>query len=291
MGRTSKRPPVTTDTSLLDENSNSIGSSRSDNHLRVDTAATSANSRKPRSLKAALDSVDLSKTPESGSEEDYDALKPDPSAIAVGGKGGGFEPKGTKDTRPSVCTINRTNIIHLTCTKDSVRIKIKFQQNVRVDLVTLFSHDLFPHLMVVTPQLLKVLFVASSIFSGWVSQFSCYNCFLRIGKIMEVFLVAMRLCRLRFGGMLSFCYSRAPLCVSLFSLGCSYKRLSWKGISLGMELDGSSKVYVYHGVKLWFEKRILIFTRFGKYYSSWWSLSGPCFVHGLGVIRLPTPYR
>lgn len=108
MGRTSsKRPPVTTNTSSsLDEKSNSIGSSNSDNYLRVDTAATSANSRRPRSLKAALDSVGSSRTPESGSEEDYDALKPDPSAIAVGGKGGGYE--GIKDTKPSVCIFKQT---------------------------------------------------------------------------------------------------------------------------------------------------------------------------------------
>lgn len=224
MGRTpSKRPPVTTNTSSsLDEKSNSIGSSKSDSHLRVDTAATSANSRRPRSLKAALDSVSSSRTPESGSEEDYDALKPDPSAIAVGGKGGGYE---GKDTKPSVCNFDITSNNYHTITDNFIRIKIKSQQNARADLVTLPSRDHLPHLMVVTPQLQKVPFVASSIFSGSVSQFLCYNYSLRIGRIMEVFLVAMKLCKLHFGGMLLFCYSQAPLCVSPFSLECSYRRL------------------------------------------------------------------
>lgn len=52
----------------------------------------------PRSLKAALDAVTDSRrstsvsdtASETASEEDYDALKHDPSAVVVGGKGGGF---------------------------------------------------------------------------------------------------------------------------------------------------------------------------------------------------------
>lgn len=52
-------------------------------------------SNPPRSLKSALKAVGRSQnsgytTPES-SEEDYDALKHDPTAVIVGGKGGGFD--------------------------------------------------------------------------------------------------------------------------------------------------------------------------------------------------------
>ncbi len=49
----------------------------------------------PRSLKAALDATDrrnsFGYTTSDSSEEDYDALKHDPSTVIVGGKGGGFE--------------------------------------------------------------------------------------------------------------------------------------------------------------------------------------------------------
>ena len=55
-------------------------------------------SRAPRSLKAALDAVagsglssNASDTAsETASEEDYDAMKHEPSAVVAGGKGGGF---------------------------------------------------------------------------------------------------------------------------------------------------------------------------------------------------------
>jgi len=52
----------------------------------------------PRSLKAALEAVTDSRSSTNGSdtasetasEEDYDAMRHDPSAVVVGGKGGGF---------------------------------------------------------------------------------------------------------------------------------------------------------------------------------------------------------
>jgi hypothetical protein len=60
----------------------------------------------PQSLKAALDGARDARrngggnTPDSASEEDYDTLEPDPLAVIVGGKGGGFHRDGRiKDSR------------------------------------------------------------------------------------------------------------------------------------------------------------------------------------------------
>ncbi|CAG8949863.1 hypothetical protein HYFRA_00004190 [Hymenoscyphus fraxineus] len=105
MGRTGskKSKAATNPSSSLDEdNAKSTALSRSDSYdsyPKVEATSTSANSRRPRALKIALDEFAPRGTPESGSEEDYDALKPDPSAIAVGGKGGGYE--GVKDAKTS----------------------------------------------------------------------------------------------------------------------------------------------------------------------------------------------
>ncbi|CAG8983201.1 hypothetical protein HYALB_00004028 [Hymenoscyphus albidus] len=106
MGRTvSKKPKAATNpsSSLDEDNAKSTALSKSDSYdsyPKVEATSTSANSRRPRALKIALDEFAPRGTPESGSEEDYDALKPDPSAIAVGGKGGGYE--GIKDVKTSL---------------------------------------------------------------------------------------------------------------------------------------------------------------------------------------------
>lgn len=68
--------------------------------LEVDTSALSSKSTKPpRSMKAALDAVakvDYSDTTSTASEEDYDNLKLDPLTVVAGGKGGGFDGRGSE---------------------------------------------------------------------------------------------------------------------------------------------------------------------------------------------------
>ena len=77
-------------------------------NLHADTKSEySMNNGAPRSLKAALEAVtDSSRSSigsdtasETASEEDYDALKHDPSAVVAGGKGGGYtQGTGTLET-------------------------------------------------------------------------------------------------------------------------------------------------------------------------------------------------
>ncbi|KAK0108382.1 acyl-CoA/sterol acyltransferase [Cadophora gregata] len=64
-------------------------------------------SHPPRSLKAALEATDSRRdssgyTTSDSSEEDYDALKPEPSAVIVGSKGGGFEKEQGEQSRLGV---------------------------------------------------------------------------------------------------------------------------------------------------------------------------------------------
>jgi sterol O-acyltransferase len=68
-------------------------------NLREDTTyITPTSPAPPRSLKAALEAVAVPRrntncsdtASETASEEDYDAMKHDPSAVVPGGKGGGF---------------------------------------------------------------------------------------------------------------------------------------------------------------------------------------------------------
>jgi sterol O-acyltransferase len=103
-------PPGINNQSLsLDKAPQLVGQLNSDGiaNLQEDTAYTSPTTiAAPRSLKAALEAVTDSRrstngsdtASETASEEDYDALKHDPSAVVVGGKGGGFvaETSGAK---------------------------------------------------------------------------------------------------------------------------------------------------------------------------------------------------
>lgn len=65
--------------------------------LQKDLSYLAPTSNPPRSLKAALEAVSSSKrgisdtSSETASEEDYDALRHDPSTVVRGGRGGGFE--------------------------------------------------------------------------------------------------------------------------------------------------------------------------------------------------------
>ena len=87
--------------SSLDNAPQLVGQLNSDGiaSLEADSTYTlPSRSNPPRSLKLALDaavesgrSSSTDTASETASEEDYDALKHDPMAVVVGGKGGGFE--------------------------------------------------------------------------------------------------------------------------------------------------------------------------------------------------------
>ena len=94
-------PALNNGSSSLDNAPQLVGELNSDRiaNLREDTAyASSANTRAPRSLKAALEAVTglgrstngSDAASETASEEDYDAMRHDPSAVVAGAKGGGF---------------------------------------------------------------------------------------------------------------------------------------------------------------------------------------------------------
>lgn len=94
-------PVINNRFSSLDKAPQLVGQLNSDGiaNLREDTAYTSPTSPgAPRSLKVALEAVTDSgrstngsdTASETASEEDYDAIRHDPSAVVAGGKGGGF---------------------------------------------------------------------------------------------------------------------------------------------------------------------------------------------------------
>lgn len=103
-------PPVISNrSSSLDKAPQLVGQLDSDGiaNLHEDTTYISpTNPGAPRSLKAALEAVAGSgrstnwsdTASETASEEDYDAMKHDPSAVVVGGKGGGFVAKAHEST-------------------------------------------------------------------------------------------------------------------------------------------------------------------------------------------------
>ncbi|KAG0652365.1 putative phospholipase [Hyphodiscus hymeniophilus] len=112
-GATIEVPVVNRQTSSLDKASQLVGKLNSDGiaNLHEDTTyVPPTNPRAPRSLKAALEAVTDSgrstngsdTASETASEEDYDAMKHEPSAVVAGGRGGGFShgPK-TAETQTS----------------------------------------------------------------------------------------------------------------------------------------------------------------------------------------------
>jgi sterol O-acyltransferase len=99
-------PAVNNQSSSLDKAPQLVGQLNSNGIASLHEAITytsPASSGAPRSLKAALEAVTDSgrstngsdTASETASEEDYDAMKHDPSAMVAGGKGGGFT-HGTK---------------------------------------------------------------------------------------------------------------------------------------------------------------------------------------------------
>ena len=101
------QPVINTPSSSLDKAPQLVGQLNADGiaNLREDTTYTSPTTPgAPRSLKAALESVTDSgrstngsdTASETASEEDYDALKHDPSAVVAGGRGGGFVHDGAR---------------------------------------------------------------------------------------------------------------------------------------------------------------------------------------------------
>lgn len=101
LATTTVPPVISSRSSSLDKAPQLVGQLNSDGiaNLEEDTTYVSPTSAgAPRSLKAALESVADSRgstngfdtASETASEEDYDALKHDPSAVVAGGKGGGF---------------------------------------------------------------------------------------------------------------------------------------------------------------------------------------------------------
>jgi sterol O-acyltransferase len=92
-------PLPSSPSSVLNELSPLDGQLNSDGiaSLKFDSNPSMPVEDRPRSMKIALDSIatqDSGTDSETASEEDYDLLKHDPTAVIIGGRGGGFNGEG-----------------------------------------------------------------------------------------------------------------------------------------------------------------------------------------------------
>lgn len=87
--------PSASRSSSLEKAPRLVGQLNSEGIISLEKDSSPLSSKPPRSLKVALEAATSSRglsrtSSETGSDEDYDALKHDPATVVRGGKGGGF---------------------------------------------------------------------------------------------------------------------------------------------------------------------------------------------------------